>query len=291
MRPPLPLTVIGGYLGAGKTTLINHVLTGDHGKRLMVMVNDFGAVNIDAELLASASDDTLELTNGCVCCTMGADLFMAVGDVLDRAERPDHLIIEASGIANPARIAQVAETEPDLHYAGIITLVDVLHMARLLADTQIAPQVIEQIRVADIVHPTKAPLSDLQRAKLQSMGATLILDDRDAILSLMWDLDATLPEASRAHAHFVKWSHQGNEVMSEDRLAQALAARPPGLYRIKGFVAAPQGQWIVSVVGRVVEIKPSTRSGPTTLVAIGPEGQVTPEKVDAWWASINEYIN
>jgi len=76
----LPLTVIGGYLGAGKTTLINRLLTEDHGLRLMVMVNDFGTINIDADLLESADKDTLRLTNGCVCCTMGGDLFMAMGD-------------------------------------------------------------------------------------------------------------------------------------------------------------------------------------------------------------------
>ena len=88
----LPLTVIGGYLGAGKTTLINRVLAGDHGLRLMVMVNDFGAINIDAELLASATEDRMELTNGCVCCTMGADLFLAIGDVLRGldADHSDH---------------------------------------------------------------------------------------------------------------------------------------------------------------------------------------------------------
>ena len=76
----LPLTVIGGYLGAGKTTLINRLLSESHDARVMVMVNDFGAVNIDAALLARADGDTIELTNGCVCCTLGADLFMAIGD-------------------------------------------------------------------------------------------------------------------------------------------------------------------------------------------------------------------
>jgi len=291
VRPPLPLTVIGGYLGAGKTTLINHLLTGDHGKRVMVMVNDFGAVNIDAALLASASDDTLELTNGCVCCTMGADLFMAVGDVLDRADRPDHLIIEASGIANPARIAQVAQTEPDLRYAGIITLVDVLHFEALLADAQIAPQVAEQIRVGDVIYPTKAPLSASQRNGLRAEGAKLIVDDGDAVLALLWDLDGALPEASGAHSHFVKWSHQGDEVLTEAALARALADRPAGLYRLKGFVAAPHGHWVVSVVGGVIDVSSSDTSGPTTLVGIGPEGQVTADEIEAWWASINAYIN
>ena len=86
--PRLPLTVIGGYLGAGKTTLLNRLLSEPHGQKIMVMVNDFGAINIDAALIERADGDTLSLTNGCVCCTMGNDLFMALGDALDRAVKP-----------------------------------------------------------------------------------------------------------------------------------------------------------------------------------------------------------
>ncbi|MEY8840033.1 GTP-binding protein, partial [Cribrihabitans sp. XS_ASV171] len=128
----LPLTVVSGYLGAGKTTLINRLLAEDHGLRLLVMVNDFGAINIDAALIAAQGDDTIALTNGCVCCTMGADLFMALGDALDRRPRPDHLVIEASGIADPAAIANAAKAEPELSYAGIVTLVDGENGATLL---------------------------------------------------------------------------------------------------------------------------------------------------------------
>ncbi|MDG1421802.1 MAG: GTP-binding protein, partial [Tateyamaria sp.] len=86
-----PLTVIGGYLGAGKTTLINRLLAENHGLRLLVLVNDFGAINIDASLIETAEDDMIALSNGCVCCTMGADLFLAIGDILDRDQLPDHL--------------------------------------------------------------------------------------------------------------------------------------------------------------------------------------------------------
>ena len=133
----LPLSVIGGYLGAGKTTLINQLLTGDHGRRLAVLVNDFGAINIDAALLQSASEDTIALTNGCVCCTMSGDLFYAIGDMLDRQPRPEHILVEASGIADPAKIAAVALAEPDLSYAGIVTVVDGQTAGDLLADPQI----------------------------------------------------------------------------------------------------------------------------------------------------------
>ena len=133
----LPLTVIGGYLGAGKTTLINRLLAEDHGARVMVMVNDFGAVNIDAALLKSAGSDTLELTNGCVCCTMGADLYMALGRALDREPRPDHLVIEASGIADPKKIANAARAEPEMEYGGIALVVDGENFTALASDALI----------------------------------------------------------------------------------------------------------------------------------------------------------
>ena len=104
----IPLTVIGGYLGAGKTTLINQILRDPQGKRYLVMVNDFGAINVDAALLVSADEDTIQLSNGCVCCTMGADLFLAIGDVLDGD-------MDGSISCDPA---------DHLVYQGIITVVD-----------------------------------------------------------------------------------------------------------------------------------------------------------------------
>ncbi len=146
----LPLTVVSGYLGAGKTTLINQLLAERHGLNLMVMVNDFGAINIDQALISKQDKDVIALTNGCVCCTMGADLFMALGDALDRRPRPDHLIIEASGIADPMAIANTAIAEPDLSYAGIITLVDGASISDLLSDPLISPQVTQQISASDL---------------------------------------------------------------------------------------------------------------------------------------------
>ena len=142
----LPLTVIAGYLGAGKTTLINRLLAEPHGARLMVLVNDFGAINIDAELLESADEDTLTLSNGCVCCTIGGDLFMAIGDALDRVPRPDHLVIEASGVAQPAKIANAALAERELLYSGIVTVVDALNYPALARDSLVGEQVKTQVR-------------------------------------------------------------------------------------------------------------------------------------------------
>ncbi|MBU3751789.1 MAG: GTP-binding protein, partial [Mycobacterium sp.] len=105
MRPPIPVTVIGGYLGSGKTTLLNQALRQSGGQRITVLVNDFGTINIDGDLIAADDGDTITLTNGCVCCMIGSDLMTALWSVRDREDPPDHVIIEASGIADPAPIA------------------------------------------------------------------------------------------------------------------------------------------------------------------------------------------
>ncbi|MBA3508391.1 MAG: GTP-binding protein, partial [Betaproteobacteria bacterium] len=117
----LPLTVIGGFLGAGKTTLLNHLLGAPHGRRLAVLVNDFGPINIDAALIRSRSEDTISLANGCACCSVAGDLTRALIELAQRDEPPDAIVLEASGLADPHGIAQVALANPALRLDGVLT--------------------------------------------------------------------------------------------------------------------------------------------------------------------------
>ncbi|MCI4428172.1 MAG: GTP-binding protein, partial [Burkholderiales bacterium] len=120
----IPFTVIGGFLGAGKTTLLNHWLSNAGGQRLAVLVNDFGALNIDAMLIEANHGDTVALSNGCVCCQIGDDLSLALMQVLDSGRRFDAVIVEASGVSDPWRIAQFGRADPRLQLDGVIVLVD-----------------------------------------------------------------------------------------------------------------------------------------------------------------------
>ncbi len=278
----LPLTVIGGYLGAGKTTLINRLLSEDHGLRLLVMVNDFGAINIDAGLLKSATDDTLELSNGCVCCTMGADLFMAVGDVLDRPERPDHLVIEASGIADPARIAQVAQTEPELAYGGIAVLVDALAYDDLSRDLQIGAQLRSQVDVADILLVSKTE----DGAWPEALGRpALDLGEVDQIAPLLVGLrPGAVPQPGVSHAQYVSWNDPDPKPQSRERLTALMQNRPKGLLRFKGVVPDGDAGWEVHGVGKTWSIKPREPGTPTGVVGIGLKSRISVSDIRDWWA-------
>jgi G3E family GTPase len=119
----IPLTVIGGFLGAGKTTLVNHLLATAE-RRWGVLVNDFGAVNVDAALIAESGSDSVALANGCVCCAMGDDLGDALANLVARNPAPEHVIVEASGVGDPWRIAQLALIEPGFSLEPLVVLAD-----------------------------------------------------------------------------------------------------------------------------------------------------------------------
>ncbi|WP_254656342.1 CobW family GTP-binding protein [Jannaschia sp. CCS1] len=285
---PLPLTVVAGYLGAGKTTFINRLLAGDHRLRLMVLVNDFGAINIDAGLIALADGDTIALTNGCVCCTMGADLFMALGDALDRRPRPDHLIVEASGVADPARIANAALAEPDLAYGGIVTIVDGQQIDGLCADPMIGAQVRDQIACADLVVVSKVcELSAVLAATLTTLSGASVLLSADVTdpATLLCAAPKPTP-ASAPHPDYQSWSYTGDATLHREVLSQSVAKRPQALFRLKGHVMDPNGgAWEVHAVGRHVSVTQAAPQSHTQLVAIGLKSLVKKDDVDAWWQS------
>ncbi len=283
----LPLTVISGYLGAGKTTLINRLLAEDHGLRLLVMVNDFGAINIDAALIETSGDDTIALTNGCVCCTMGADLFMALGDALDRRPRPDHLVIEASGIADPAAIANAAKAEPEMSYAGIVTLIDALNCADLLTDDLIAPQVAQQIQAADLKLLTKGqtPSDDLlAQLSAHSLGTPIPLPD-GPLAPLVFGV-TPLPNSRHTTSHpiYAHWNDPAPDPLNRAQIETKIRNRPDGLYRVKGFVSGPDGTFEIHCVGTHTEIRTSDTQA-QGIVALGLADRISADQIATWWTT------
>ena len=156
----LPLTVIGGFLGAGKTTLLNHLLERADGRRLAVLVNDFGALNIDAELVVSRGADSIALSNGCVCCSIGDDLSASLMRVIDSEPPFDALLIEASGVSDPWRIAQVGMADPALSLGGVVVLVDSSAILAQTADPLLRDSLMRQVQAADWLLLNKSDLVD-----------------------------------------------------------------------------------------------------------------------------------
>ncbi len=157
MTGRVPVTLLAGFLGSGKTTLVNRILSARHGERIAVIVNEFGELGIDGALVVGADEDVVELANGCLCCTVRGDLADAIGGLLARRRRKlvgrlafDRILIEASGLASPGPVAQTLEIVPELSdevvLDGVVTLVRAEHAVRSLAEF---PEVAEQIGYAD----------------------------------------------------------------------------------------------------------------------------------------------
>src|SRR3569833_1400301 len=144
MTDQIPVTVLTGYLGAGKTTLLNRILTEDHGKRYAVIVNEFGEIGIDNDLVVGADEEVFEMNNGCVCCTVRGDLIRVLSGLMKRKGRFDAIIVETTGLADPGPVAQTffvdeevpAKTELD----SVTTVVDAKHIALRLADSREAQE-------------------------------------------------------------------------------------------------------------------------------------------------------
>ncbi|GAB3060026.1 CobW family GTP-binding protein [Sediminivirga luteola] len=156
-RTGKPLTLIGGYLGTGKTTLVNHILSAGSYGRVAVVVNDFGSVNVDASLISSAGADTLELTNGCICCQITDDVQRTMSALAAR-EDIDHVVCELSGIGDPARLGSW-RSYPGFRPGPVVICVDAAVTPRRLADEYVADIVTRQIAAADILVITKTDLA------------------------------------------------------------------------------------------------------------------------------------
>lgn len=234
----IPVTILGGFLGAGKTTALNRLLRDGPG-RVGVLVNDFGAIEVDAALIADAGGAVVSLANGCVCCTIGPDL----GDSLARvtALAPDRIVVEASGVSDPWRIAQLARLEPGVVLDAVVVLVDAAAFPAQLADPWLTDTLERQVARADLVVISKADAADptaamqaVQRLRPGMRMAVL----RDGILP-----DVVLPGSapgSRLMADvpehgFATWSWPEPPVLDEAALRRVLAGLPASVLRAKGF--------------------------------------------------------
>ncbi|MEI7443620.1 MAG: GTP-binding protein [Burkholderiales bacterium] len=296
----LPAVVVGGWLGAGKTTLVNRVLRAAGGRRIAVMVNDFGDVSIDADLIESRDGSVMNLAGGCVCCAVGSDLVEALVALPAREPGFDLVLVETSGVAMPASVARAVRLVPGIEVEGTVVLVDAETVRARADDRHVGDTVRQQLAEADLLVLNKLDLvADDARADLRDWlraaaprAPVVEAVEADVPVDVVLGLTAAVPasEAPRAFGTtrpaapaadtFESASFELEGRYDPAALASALADPTLGLVRAKGLLRDPAGgRAVLQAVGARVRSVPaptgspaSAADAPTRLVVIGLRG-------------------
>jgi G3E family GTPase len=312
-RPEILLTVIGGYLGAGKTTLLNHVLRDAGDRRLAVLVNDFGAISIDAELVQSRDGELLSLANGCICCAIGGDFIAALARLRDVDEPPEQVVVEASGVADPAQIAIFGDM-PGYRRDAVVVVVDAETVRSRAAGELTGHQVLRQLRAADLLVLNKidlvqgaavaelrawlreiaGPSTGIVDAAFGDVPVDVLIGARHAAVAR----DARTPQPHdhydhHAHPDYASWSWSAAAPLRGSGLVQWLEALPDGVVRAKGLLHLREdvaNRYLLQAVGRRYSIEAQglwrDEAPGSRLVVIGLPGSVDADAFDAAMASL-----
>lgn len=294
----IPVTTIGGYLGSGKTTLVNAMLGGAHGRRIGVLVNDFGAVSIDEKLIVARGEDVVTLVNGCACCAVAGDL----GEALDRlasVNQPDHILIEASGVADPGVIAALAKS-PGLTPRPPVVLAAADSIASRARDKFVGRLVRRQLAKAGLVVLTKTDIVDAEKqataralVRREAPDAAIVeAVNGDIDIGLLLDRSAAFEtsrfacdDGSDAAALFASETWSSLASLDPARVRAAVAALPRAFHRVKGVFADADGaHYSIQRANDQVELaRLETEAGQMNadIVFIAPAGLLDPQALNS----------
>lgn len=289
----IPIALLTGFLGAGKTTLVNRVLSGSHGRRIGVIVNEFGNVGIDGALITGAAGPLVELANGCICCATRGDLARAVHEVIAAGDALDGILIETSGLADPLSVIDDLDTYRFARAArleGVVTVIDAENFDRNLeraeaAYAQITCADLLLINKVDLVAPEIPGLIEAGLRQLNPAAPAVRCVGCDVPLELLLsDMRPGSPASAAGPAHVHHHAHQRfesaalqvSEPLSQERFLAWLDGLPASVYRAKGFVrfAGARALMLVHAVGARHNLEPAPPKAETTgatLVVIGQD--------------------
>ena len=311
-RAPIQLTVIGGFLGAGKTTLLNQLLHDAGDRRLAVLVNDFGAINIDAELVQSRDGEMVSLKNGCICCGVTGDFIAELALLRDRPDPPAHVVVEASGVADPGAIVVLGDL-PGYRRDAAVVVADAETVRERAAAEATRHQITAQLRAADLLVLNKSDLVDAEQLAQTHAWLREIAGPSTAIVETSFGavpIDVVLgaraeiaPQAQehdhKGHGHadhpsFATWSWSGRDAISGAGLVDAIKALPDGIVRAKGVLHLCEdsaNRYVLQVVGRRFGIEADRPWGAeqpaSQLVVIGLPGSVDEQQLEATLAQLS----
>src|SRR3954470_4199991 len=271
MKPKerIPVTVLTGFLGAGKTTLLNSLLSQNHSYKCAIVINEFGAISIDNQLVIGVDEEILELNNGCICCRVRGDLVKSLGDLLRKQKRFDYVLIETTGLADPGPVVgtfKTTELAENLRLDSIVTVADAKHLEKELND---APEAKAQIGFADVILLNKTdlvtpaeldriearirkmnPLAKIRRAERAQVPVAELLNIKAHTLQNALELPEEHEHHDEEHEHDHEHGHHDDSVISfvivEERplelrkleawLTEVIQTMGPKIYRSKGIL-------------------------------------------------------
>ena len=296
---PVPLTLISGFLGSGKTTVLNELLSGNHGLKLAVIVNDFGSVNIDASLIKAEDSAMISLENGCICCSSSGQLTEAIDNVIGLEDPPDAIVVEASGVADPQSTLFLALTNNKIKLDGLVTVVDADSVLERLNEKRLESLIERQIEAADVVLLNKADLASKERiAEVQKWIAgkapqAVVVESEFGKVptAVLVGLESPYFEKNKGQKTEMRHHHHDDELetwtfsspipLDRDSLMEVIKSLPETVIRAKGIVQMadePMHRVVFQLVGKRWEFTQgggwANESPQSSLVLIGLPGSI-----------------